>query len=76
MFLKEITRINLALSWASIFVESWLLLLKRLEVDKVSVFFFCFFILVAIGSWFGTVVEERQSNTNVSKPHITKGETK
>lgn len=76
MFLKEITRINLALSWASIFVESWLLLVKRLEVDKVSVFFFCFFILVAIGSWFGTVVEERSKNPNVSKPHITKGETK
>lgn len=76
MFLHEISRVNMALSWASIFVEAWLLLTKRLEVDKVSVFFFCFFILVAIGSWFGTVVEERQKNPNVSKSNITKGETK
>jgi hypothetical protein len=72
----DTNRANIMLSWLSIFVEAWLILLKRMPVDKVSVFFFCFFILVAISSWLGTVVEERQKNPNVSKPHITKGETK
>lgn len=70
----DINRANLVLSWLSIFVEAWLILLKRLPVDKVSVFFFCFFIIVAIGAWLGTVVEERQNDPNVSKPHIKKGE--
>lgn len=74
MITYDLTRINLILSWISIFCLSWLLLLKRLPVDGVSVFFFCFFILVAIGSWFGTVVKERSKNPNVRI--ISKGETK
>lgn len=66
----DINRINTVLSWGSIFVEAWLLLLKRMPLDGISVFFFCFFILVAVGSWFGTVVEERQNQNS------NKGETK
>jgi hypothetical protein len=58
----DINRVNTVLSWGSIFVLSWLLLLRRLPVDGISMFFFCFFILVAVGSWMGTVVEERQNN--------------
>jgi hypothetical protein len=53
---------NMTLAWTSIFIEAWLILLRKLPVDGISIFFFCFFILVAIGTWFGTVVEERQSN--------------
>lgn len=64
----NISYVNMALAWISIFAEAWLLLLKKMPVDSISVFFFCFFILVAIGSWIGTVVEDRQSNP--------KGETK
>lgn len=67
----DITRLNMILSWLSIFVEAWLLLLKRMPVDGISVFFFCFFILVAAGSWLGTVVEERQ-NQSSSKGEIKK----
>ena len=71
----DINRVNQVLSWISIFVESWFLLLKRLPVDSISVFFFCFFLLVAFASWAGTVIEERQNNPNVSKPIIKKGES-
>ena len=63
----NITRLNMILSWLSIFVESWLLLMRRLPVDGISVFFFCFFILVAVGAWLGTVVDERQSNQTKEK---------
>lgn len=70
----DINRINMTLSWISIFALSWLILLKRLPVDGVSVFFFCFFILIALCCWLGAVVDERQNNPNVSKPNIKKGE--
>ena len=58
----NLTRTNMAIAWLSIFAESWLLLLGKLPVDGIRVFFFCFFILVAVGSWSGTAVEERQNN--------------
>jgi hypothetical protein len=58
----NLTRTNMAIAWLSIFAESWLLLMRKLPIDGISVFFFCFFILVAVGSWMGTVVEERQIN--------------
>lgn len=63
----DINRVNLLLSWVSIFILSWLLLFKRLEVNITTVFFFCFFILVALGSWFGTAIEERQNQIQKEK---------
>jgi hypothetical protein len=58
----NLNRTNAVIAWLSIFAESWLLLMRKLPVDGISVFFFCFFILVAVGTWLGTVIEERQSN--------------
>lgn len=57
---------NAVIAWISIFAESWLLLLRKLPVDGISVFFFCFFILVAVGSWLGTAIDEKQ-NSNKEK---------
>lgn len=58
----DINLVNMMLSWISIFILSWFILLRRIPVDGISVFFFCFFILVAVGAWLGTVIEEKQSN--------------
>lgn len=63
----NLNRMNAVIAWLSIFTESWLLLMRKLPVDGISVFFFCFFILVAVGAWLGTVVEEKQSNPNKEK---------
>lgn len=62
----NLTRTNMAIAWISIFAESWLLLMRKLPVDGISVFFFCFFILVAVGSWLGTAIDEKQ-NSNKEK---------
>lgn len=58
----NLNRTNAVIAWLSIFTESWLLLMRKLPVDGISVFFFCFFILVAVGAWLGTVIEEKQQN--------------
>lgn len=66
----NINRINTVMSWGSIFILSWLLILRRIPVDRISVFFFCFFILIAVGCWLGAVIDERQNI--LSKGEINK----
>lgn len=67
----NLTRTNMTIAWLSIFAEAWLLLLGKLPIDGIRMLFFCFFILVAAGSWLGTVVEERQHQSS-SKGEIKK----
>lgn len=63
----NLNQFNMLMAWISIFIESWFLLLGKIQVSYLSVFFFCFFLLVALFSWFGTVIEEKN---NISKGEI------
>jgi len=65
--LTKFSQLLALVSWASFFVEGWLLMLRSLATDALSISFLVLFFILAVMS--GAVAQDRP---NVSKPTITK----